>query len=217
MEHVDGNENDRLMAFSDGVIAITITLMAFSIRLPDSTAPWTDATLWTALIDLAPQYRAYLLSFLVIGIFWLGHRSKFTHITRHSQTLVWLNMLFLFEIGFMPFVTDVLAQSGGTLSTVLSAGTVAIISLTSGAMTLYAMTAGLNQEAWQGLTPAESNSRQLRWQGERAMLQQARNFQEAHDDNRAELRRDRFFDKLNRRRNRHRPSRDCPISTGPEL
>lgn len=49
----------------------------------------------------------------------------------------------------------------------------------------YAMTAGLNQESWSGLTLAESNSRQLRWQGERAQLQQAANFQEAHDDNRA--------------------------------
>ncbi|HET7461585.1 MAG TPA: glycoside hydrolase family 2 TIM barrel-domain containing protein [Longimicrobium sp.] len=48
----------------------------------------------------------------------------------------------------------------------------------------YAMTAGLDQDAFQGLTPAQSNSRQLRWQGERAMLQQALNFQEAHDDNR---------------------------------
>ena len=48
----------------------------------------------------------------------------------------------------------------------------------------YAMNAGLNQSAWTDLTPAESNSRQLRWQGERAMLQQAANFQEAHDDNR---------------------------------
>jgi beta-galactosidase len=49
----------------------------------------------------------------------------------------------------------------------------------------YAMTAGLNQESWSGLTPAESSSRQLRWQGERAQLQQAANFQEAHNDNRA--------------------------------
>ncbi|MFL5540160.1 MAG: glycoside hydrolase family 2 TIM barrel-domain containing protein [Longimicrobiaceae bacterium] len=49
----------------------------------------------------------------------------------------------------------------------------------------YAMTAGLDQEGFSGLTPAESNSRQLRWQGERAQLQQAANFQEAHDDNRA--------------------------------
>jgi len=47
----------------------------------------------------------------------------------------------------------------------------------------YAMTAGLNQDAWQGLTPDESNSRQLRWHGEKAMLQQATNFQEAHNDN----------------------------------
>jgi len=47
----------------------------------------------------------------------------------------------------------------------------------------YAMNAGLSQDAWQNLTPAESNSRQLRWQGERALLQQATNFQEAHNDN----------------------------------
>ncbi len=47
----------------------------------------------------------------------------------------------------------------------------------------YAMNAGLAQDAWQDLTPAESNSRQLRWQGERALLQQAANMQEAHDDN----------------------------------
>ena len=47
----------------------------------------------------------------------------------------------------------------------------------------YAMNAGLDQTAWTDLTPAESNSRQLRWQGERALLQQATNFQEAHDDN----------------------------------
>jgi beta-galactosidase len=51
----------------------------------------------------------------------------------------------------------------------------------------YAMNAGLEQQAWQNLTPAESNSRQLRWQGERALLQQATNFQEAHDDNRSTI------------------------------
>ncbi len=51
----------------------------------------------------------------------------------------------------------------------------------------YAMNAGLDQGAWQNLTPAESNSRQLRWQGERAMLQQAINFQEAHNDNRGTI------------------------------
>lgn len=71
-------------------------------------------------------------------------------------------------------------QHGGCVTTV---GEACVVS-EYGDWEYYAMTAGLNQDAWEGLTPAESNSRQLRWHGERAMLQQAANFQEAHNDNR---------------------------------
>ena len=70
-------------------------------------------------------------------------------------------------------------QHGGCPAT----GTLPCIVSEYGDWEYYAMTAGLHQEAWQGLTPDASNSRQLRWHGERAMLQQATNFQEAHDDN----------------------------------
>jgi uncharacterized membrane protein len=137
------NENERLMLFSDAVIAITITLLVLDMRLPETETKLTDAALWEALVGLTPQLVAYILSFLVIGVFWLGHRSKFEHIVRHSPVLVWINLIFLLEIGLMPFVTGVLAESGGALATMLYAAAVSVISLTAAAMSWYALKAGL--------------------------------------------------------------------------
>lgn len=137
------NENERLMLFSDAVIAITITLLVLDIRLPETEMGLTDAALWEALVGLTPQLVAYVLSFLVIGVFWLGHRSKFEHIVRHSPVLIWINLIFLLEIGLMPFVTGVLAESRGALATMLYAAAVSVISLTAAAMSWYALKAGL--------------------------------------------------------------------------
>lgn len=156
------NENERLIVFSDAVIAITITLLVLDMRLPESALDGTDTALIGGLVSLWPQYVAYVLSFLVIGVFWLGHRSKFEHIVRHSQALVWINLIFLLQIGFMPFVTDVLAESHGGVATVLYAVTVSLISLTGAAMSFYASWAGLTdlpknkivKTIWPILTPA---------------------------------------------------------------
>jgi len=61
------NPNARLLAFSDGVIAVAITLLVLDIRLPEDFSHWSDAELWSALVALWPRLLAYLLSFFVIG------------------------------------------------------------------------------------------------------------------------------------------------------
>ena len=73
----DENPNARLLALSDGVIAVAITLLILDIRLPEGFGSFTDAQLWDALVALKPRFFAYLLSFVVIGGFWMNHRARF--------------------------------------------------------------------------------------------------------------------------------------------
>src|SRR6185503_20255623 len=114
----DENPNARLLALSDGVIAVAITLLVLDIRLPEGFGEFTDAQLWAALVALWPRILAYLLSFYVIANFWFSHRAKFNHIVKTDGRLMWINMLFLLTIGLLPFTTNLIAESGGTIATI---------------------------------------------------------------------------------------------------
>jgi hypothetical protein len=90
----------RILALSDGVFAIAITLLVIQIALP-ATAGAAD--LPSALLRLWPRYLAYALSFLVIARFWVSHHLAFRLITRYDSTLVWLNLVLLMFVAFLPF------------------------------------------------------------------------------------------------------------------
>jgi len=108
-----GNDRDtsRLEAFSDGVIAIAITLLILEVRVPHVNEGELDGqSLWSALGDLWPSYLGYGLSFAVIGIMWANHHAIFKHIVRTTHYLVLLNLLLLFMIAFIPFPTALLAE-----------------------------------------------------------------------------------------------------------
>ena len=122
----------RILALSDGVFAIALTLLILDIAVPATTNP--DA-LGKALLDLWPRYLAYLLSFLVIARFWVIHHQTFRVIVRDNATLVWLNFLLLLFIAFLPFPTAVLgAHEGSAAAAVLYA---AALCLTSGSSAAY--------------------------------------------------------------------------------
>lgn len=99
---------ERIEAFSDGVFAIAITLLILDVRVPhtDSTAHPTG--LLATLIGLWPSYFAYLLSFVMIGIYWANHHYVFKLFTKTNHTLNLLNLLFLLTISFLPFPTATL-------------------------------------------------------------------------------------------------------------
>lgn len=120
-EH-NGNPNERLVLFSDAVIAITITLLVLEIRLPEGFGEFDDSALWHALLELAPRFLAYLISFMVIGVYWLNHHAKFGHIEKSSRGLLSINLLFLLFIGVVPFTTSLIAENGGALATAIYAG-----------------------------------------------------------------------------------------------
>ena len=150
---MDKNENERLIVFCDAVIAITITLLVLELSLPDGAERMSDAALWQALADLRPRLTGYVISFLVIALFWLGHRQKFSWIVRSSGLLIWLNLGFLLGISWMPFATDMLIENGGRLATALYAGLTMMIALLAAAMAWHAVRAGLADESHRDLSP----------------------------------------------------------------
>ena len=90
------NENERLLLFSDGIIAFTITLATISIRLPsESTKELPDL-----LAELRPNLLTYVIGFVIVGSYWYEHWRLFRYIKRTTTTLVVRNLLFLASLVF---------------------------------------------------------------------------------------------------------------------
>jgi len=94
----------RLEAFSDGVIAILITIMVLELHVPASHAP-------AALVGLWPVLLSYLLSFLVIAIYWVNHHGLFHRCREVNNAVLWTNMAFLFCISLIPFATAYMGEN----------------------------------------------------------------------------------------------------------
>jgi uncharacterized membrane protein len=92
--------------FSDGVLAIAITLLILEIQVPSSA----KNGLWHALGELWPSYAAYAVSFLTIGIMWVNHHAIFERVVRADRGLLFWNLALLGAIAFLPFPTAVLAR-----------------------------------------------------------------------------------------------------------
>jgi uncharacterized membrane protein len=130
---------ERLVFISDAVFAIAMTLLALDVRLPQGLELRTNADLIAALEVLAPQVLAFVISFVVIGAFWLGHYRTFRVLTRADGRLVWLNLAFLLCIALLPFPTSVVARHGGlAVAVVLYAGFAGITGLLSALVWVYA-------------------------------------------------------------------------------
>jgi uncharacterized membrane protein len=103
-------DTNRLETFSDGVIAIAITLLVLEVHVPDRSEIHSNRDLWRELGDLWPEYVGYLLSFIVIGIMWANHHNIFKHIGAIDHNLIVLNTLLMLCIGFIPFTTALLSS-----------------------------------------------------------------------------------------------------------
>ena len=99
-------ESGRLEAFSDGVFAVAITLLALELAVP---VPGPEH-LTTQLSDHWPSFAAYLVSFLTIGIIWVNHHTLFNNIADVDRPLLFVNLLLLFFVVSIPFVTTMFAD-----------------------------------------------------------------------------------------------------------
>lgn len=102
-------EFTRIVAFTDGVFAIAITLLVLSLEVPSGLA---GRDLHDFLVDSWPQFFAYFLSFAVIGRFWISHHDMFSLLHSFDRRLIVLNLVYLSLIVLIPFPTELLGDYG---------------------------------------------------------------------------------------------------------
>ena len=107
---IAGQSVERLAALSDGIFAVAMTLMVLDLRLPAAQAIHGERDLWHALGALAPRLLTYLMSFLTLGIFWVGQQTQLNHLARSDRHLSWIHLGFLFAVTISPFSTMLLAE-----------------------------------------------------------------------------------------------------------
>ncbi len=107
---IQGRNLDRLAALSDGIFAVAMTLLVLDLHIPSAAQVHSERELFTALAALAPQWVAYLMSFLTLGILWAGQQTQLNHLDEGTRDLTWIHLGFLFTITMLPLSTRLLAE-----------------------------------------------------------------------------------------------------------
>jgi uncharacterized membrane protein len=106
---VAGQSVERLAALSDGIFAVSMTLLVLDLRVPVSDAIHSERDLWLALVVLSPRLVICLMSVMTNGIFWVGQQTQLNHFARSDRNLAWIHIAFLCAITLTPFTTALLA------------------------------------------------------------------------------------------------------------
>ncbi len=147
-------EFSRIVAFSDGVFAIAITLLVLDLTIEPGLK--SDQEVWNAIGDQWENLLAFGISFAVIGRFWIVHHRVFGEVTAFDGRLLWLNLLYLASIVLIPFSSKVLGEYGSDTAGVV----VYAINLSATVLIGLWMTADAQLA---GLTSADSASRRVGW------------------------------------------------------
>jgi len=104
-----GTNLDRLAGISDGIFAVGMTLLVLGLAVPTLSAR-TEGDLWQALVRLAPNGLVYAMSFMTLGIFWVGQGTQLNLLARSNRNYSWLQLAFLLAVTLVPFSTALLAR-----------------------------------------------------------------------------------------------------------
>jgi len=98
---------DRIEGLTDGIFAIVMTLLVLELHVPQVT---TELALGNALTELMPHFAAFALTFILLGIFWIGHHNQMNYIHKSDRAFLWLNMMFFMFISLIPFSAQQLGE-----------------------------------------------------------------------------------------------------------
>jgi uncharacterized membrane protein len=134
----------RITAFTDGVMAVAITLLVLNLAVPEVTH--TSHDLWKGLGRLGDDALAYAFSFAIVGRFWVLHHRLFERLKSFDDRLMRMNLLFLALIALMPFTADLVARYGDLApADAVFAATLGFAALTHWRMSVHAEEAGLER------------------------------------------------------------------------
>jgi uncharacterized membrane protein len=97
---------DHVISFADAIFAFSITFMAISIHIPELTQNLNQAQVIENLAESIPEFEIYVVSFFVIGLYWISYHQIFNHIAGSHSTTIWLTLVFLFFITLIPLATN---------------------------------------------------------------------------------------------------------------
>jgi uncharacterized membrane protein len=104
---------NRIEALTDGVFAVAMTLLVLDIKVPELQAS-EAANLPLKLLALWPRLLSYVISFVILGVYWVGHHIQLSFIRRADRPLLWINVLFLLWVALVPFSTALLGEYSKT-------------------------------------------------------------------------------------------------------
>ena len=98
---------ERMLFFSDGVFAIIITILVLELKIPELGS---DVPLADAVNEMKPTAFAFIVSFLIVGMYWVSHRSAFSQVRYVDRNTLWLNLLFLLPAAMLPFASGMVGE-----------------------------------------------------------------------------------------------------------
>lgn len=141
----DEFDRARALALSDGIFAFALTLLVLSISVP-VLKDASNSDLAEALSDRSGELVSWLISFVVIGKFWIRHNAFLRRVVRVNGTFLGINLVFLALIAFIPYPTELLGQYGNAVALALYAGVVALLIGANALVAEYALTHGLTDD-----------------------------------------------------------------------
>jgi uncharacterized membrane protein len=106
--HIAGQSVERLAALSDGIFGVAMTLLLLDLKVPKDLIG--EAELQKALLHVLPDVAVYLMSFITLGIFWVGQQTQLNNLKSSDRHLTWIHLAFLFCVTLMPFSTRLLVD-----------------------------------------------------------------------------------------------------------
>jgi uncharacterized membrane protein len=107
---VEPRTNERIIAISDGLFSVALTLLVVSVSIPHVIRGPLGVKLEAHLLALWPRFEIFFISFVVVGFYWHSHHELFFHIRTHDRVLVGMNLLFLMLITLLPFSTSLIGE-----------------------------------------------------------------------------------------------------------